>query len=352
MNILILTRKNAKGLMMNTNRKRLFLFASVAATLLFAGISEAADPGWSPVAGPLSMELYGAVYINGEKIVTPGYVIAAFGNDGTECRARGNIRQIFGEWGYHFTVAGNTEGETISFKVWDAVEDRPYNLKDTVSFQANSFLKNNIDISLSIDSVYPTMGKFGQDLAVDIQGAGFDIETRFSFYPDVGNEKALVGTVDTPNYAYAVAVSGDLAFVADGYGGLQVVDISVPNSPELIGHVDTPGFANGIFVAGHLAYVADGRAGLQIIDIVEPEKPSIIGHLDTTDYAFDAYVSGNVVYVANGEGGLWVVDATDPENLVSAAYLDTPGIARGLVFNNDVVYLADSDAGASSCRCS
>jgi hypothetical protein len=74
----------------------------------------------------------------------------------------------------------------------------------------------------------------------------------------------VVGSVDTPDYASGVAVAGAYAYVADVESGLQVIDISVPESPAIVGAVDTPGEARRVAVAGNYAYVADGGSGLQI----------------------------------------------------------------------------------------
>jgi len=40
-----------------------------------------------------------------------------------------------------------------------------------------------------------------------------------------------VGCYDTRYYAYDVYISGSHAYVADGYGGLRIIDISDPTSP-------------------------------------------------------------------------------------------------------------------------
>ena len=69
----------------------------------------------------------------------------------------------------------------------------------------------------------------------------------------------IVGSVDTPGYAYGVAVSGTYAYVADCDSGLQVIDITNPASPQIVGSVDTPGSAYGVAVSGTHAYVADGE---------------------------------------------------------------------------------------------
>ena len=38
--------------------------------------------------------------------------------------------------------------------------------------------------------------------------------------------------------------------------------------------------AEDVFVVGNLAYVAAGRSGLQIVDVSDPENPEVIGYWD------------------------------------------------------------------------
>ncbi len=54
-----------------------------------------------------------------------------------------------------------------------------------------------------------------------------------------------------------MAVSGTLAYVADGDAGLQIIDVSNPASPVRLGGYDTSGTAYGVAVSGTVAYVAD-----------------------------------------------------------------------------------------------
>ena len=81
----------------------------------------------------------------------------------------------------------------------------------------------------------------------------------------------LVGTYDTPDYALAVTVQGDYAFVADQYYGLQMIDISDPTNPTLLGTYDTPGIARNVAVAGDYAFLVDANSGLQVIMVFQRE---------------------------------------------------------------------------------
>ena len=67
--------------------------------------------------------------------------------------------------------------------------------------------------------------------------------------------------------------STNYAYVADGWSGFRIINISNPASPTEVGYHDTPGYANGVYVSGNYAYVANmsgtsGTPGLSIIKFV------------------------------------------------------------------------------------
>jgi hypothetical protein len=97
--------------------------------------------------------------------------------------------------------------------------------------------------------IYPTIGELGKDLEVTLTGRGFDSKTRVSVYLDSGNKKAIIGAVDTPDHVQSVTVVGATAYVSDGSGGLQVIDVSTPTNPLVIGSVGIPGGAVEVAVA-------------------------------------------------------------------------------------------------------
>jgi hypothetical protein len=198
---------------------------------------------------------------------------------------------------------------------------------------------------LTLESVYPNQGVLGQDLSVTLKGTGFDENTRVSMTLDVGNKKAIIGSVETPGNACAVTVAGNTAYVADGSGGLQVIDISNPASPQVIGAVDTPDSAYGITVVGSTAYVADRNSGLQVIDISNPASPQIIGAVDTPSKAEGVTVVGSTAYVADGISGLQVIDITNPATPQIIGSLDTPGSASGVTVVGSTAYVADGYSG-------
>ena len=155
----------------------------------------------------------------------------------------------------------------------------------------------------------------------------------------------LQGVYPSAGEAYGVYVAGNLAYVADGTAGLQIVNVTDPANPVRQGGYDTAGVATGVYVVGNTAYVSDGTAGLQIIDVTDPANPVFRGAYDTAGTAQGVYVVGNLAYVADGAAGLQIVDVTVPANPVLQGELDTAGTAQGLYVVGNLAYVADGAAG-------
>lgn len=164
---------------------------------------------------------------------------------------------------------------------------------------------------------------------------------------------AALSFINIPGYANNVDVNDDIAYVAAGATGLQVVDVADPEFPEIIGSVDTPGNANDTKVMEHTAYVADGVSGLQIFDVAIPDntngsfEPSFIASVDTPGDAHDVAVSGDLVLIADGPAGLQIANVADATAPGIIGDVDTPGVAKGVSVSGDgsVAVVADGFSG-------
>jgi hypothetical protein len=139
-------------------------------------------------------------------------------------------------------------------------------------------------------------------------------------------------------------VGGDIALVAKEQLGLWVYDITVLNDVVVMGTVDTPGEARAVAASGGFAYVADWRAGLQVVDISDPGNPVIVASADTEGMADGIWYHDGKVYVAAHIGGLRVFDVSDPTDPRAAGSLETP-FANGVFVTDSYVYVADRDWG-------
>ena len=158
---------------------------------------------------------------------------------------------------------------------------------------------------------------------------------------------AEMGYYDTPGHAYDVEVVGTMAYVADGYSGLRIIDVSNPAAPIQAGLYDTPGPALGVDVVGTLAYVADYYYGLRIIDVSNPAAPFERGYYDTPGGAYGVQVVGTLAYVADDYSGLRIIDVSNPAAPAEVGCDDMPGYAhaRGVQVVGALAYVTDGYSG-------
>ncbi len=91
--------------------------------------------------------------------------------------------------------------------------------------------------------------------------------------------------------------------------------------------------------------MADGAGGLRIIDISHPNTPLEVGCYPTAGEAVDVAVAGSLVFVAVEGEGVQVVNVYNPSAPFEALFFDTPGDARGVALGDEVVYIADGAGG-------
>jgi len=110
---------------------------------------------------------------------------------------------------------------------------------------------------------------------------------------------AIVGRAPTQPCS-SVAVSGMLAYVISS-GRLWVIGVWDPASPVFLASVETPGEAQDVAVSGRMAYVADGSSGLTVVDVSSPTSPAILGSVSPISGGGVA-VSGSAAYLVCGYG--------------------------------------------------
>lgn len=104
---------------------------------------------------------------------------------------------------------------------------------------------------------------------------------------------------------------------------LIITSCGTPNSPEdytggykTVYKLTTPGAANDIFIDGNYAYMAQGEGGLLIVDISQASKPVIKTMFNTGIRGYSTKITkkGNTVYLAAGYFGVSVANVSDPAN--------------------------------------
>lgn len=156
----------------------------------------------------------------------------------------------------------------------------------------------------------------------------------------------LISTVPLPGLTSAVAVAGGNLVLAGRRGqqsGVTVVDVTTPAVPAERGQVAAPVIQDprAIAVKGNVAFVADEGLGLLAVDFSDPDQPATLG----TPSGFatrDLHLSGNTLLAATRSSGLQIVDVFDPTSPILAATVPTPAVRGvGRAGNSAILCLGD-----------
>ena len=122
--------------------------------------SSAQTVSWKTIKGnQYNMVAYGKVFLEGKAINGPGYYLVTEGPKGEgDCRS---INPVGNDGNYFSTILGNTNGDTIKFKLYNSNSHKTYGLVGSIRFQADD-LKS--DYNLRARSVRITAPSEGEKL--------------------------------------------------------------------------------------------------------------------------------------------------------------------------------------------
>jgi hypothetical protein len=141
--------------------------------------------------------------------------------------------------------------------------------------------------------------------------------------------------------ARAVALYGEVAFVADGASGLKVVDISSPVQPTRVGSVSTQ-YACDLAVHQGYLYLADGQGGLKIFELSGSASgpAQLMQRTGLADVDVRALAAeGNRLYLAVAGEGLIIMDVSEADRPVELGRF-AAGEILDLEVGGAFVYLA------------
>lgn len=169
----------------------------------------------------------------------------------------------------------------------------------------------------------------------------------------------LVSLTALPDIPQQLAVNDGLVSIADGDGGLQIVDASDPAAPAIVGSYVPTGFvASDIALAGPYAYLAGSSnspawVGVQVLDLSTPTTPTLTGSYTLTNALGSVNAiasSGSRLYLAGQDNtaawvGMQVLDMSTPTTPThTASYtLATSGLAGEIAGDSSVAYLRGAD---------
>jgi len=164
---------------------------------------------------------------------------------------------------------------------------------------------------------------------------------------DVSNPRLprILGALRTPIGDYEIAVSRPFIYLTGVHGrsayyGLQIVDVTTPSLPRLRGSYGVQNTMGDVAVSGGLAYVAQGDYGLRIVDVTNPSSPTSVALYDTPDYVLGVFVSGCLAYLADSSR-FRILDVRNPAAPVMRSVFtpNPPHFVEDVCISNGIAFL-------------
>ena len=165
---------------------------------------------------------------------------------------------------------------------------------------------------------------------------------------------SYVNSLDTPGSAEKVDVAGTTACVMDDDKILRFFDVSEPTAMVEVGHWRSPNNTGGVHIVGvrvvdtplgdTLAYVAESWGGLRILNVSDPTAPVEVGSYAIWESSAGLDVDGHLAYLAAYSDGLRVIDVSNPAAPVEVGLNDTEGSARAVKASGSLAFVADYDS--------
>lgn len=123
-----------------------------------------------------------------------------------------------------------------------------------------------------------------------------------------------LGQCDLPVQSFHLAAGDGFACVVDE-GGIRVIDTTNPSAPQMAGSIvvgtQLPTEV-GVSIQNDYAYVAAGYLGLRIFDLTDATNPNEVGYCDLNEPASAFVVENHFAFLAASYSGFWMIDISNP----------------------------------------
>ena len=164
---------------------------------------------------------------------------------------------------------------------------------------------------------------------------------------DISNpaNPTLISDSDSFFTARNIALNGSgLALIASESQGIGVYDITDPqNTNNVVFSVDTPGFTYNVALASGIAYVADGTGGLQVINYLPFDNKGVAPIVTITSPVVDLDPNQTGIQITEGASISIQANVTDDVQVRNVELL-----VNGQVVSNDLSFPFDLQAIALS----
>ena len=151
----------------------------------------------------------------------------------------------------------------------------------------------------------------------------------------------IVNRFQTSGYAQDVVKKDNLLYIAQGEGGLMIVNVDDPENPQTVSNTSegVRGYSNKITMKDSVVYLAAGSFGVTVLNVIDPNAPVVTASNTSMKPARNFHIMGNYLFTAISEQGVNISEISYPLDPDPRGTTTTSGYARGLTTTADSNYL-------------
>ncbi len=142
---------------------------------------------------------------------------------------------------------------------------------------------------------------------------------------------------------YQAILNNTLIYSATNYG-LEIIDISDTSNPVSIGTYNA-GESHGLAFKDNLVYLATRTHGLRIINVANPSSPSLLRAVSFATETYKVSLGDNYAFISRGSAGFSIVNITSPASAYTVSTINVGTPVDGLCANETVLAIAATTGG-------
>ena len=166
-------------------------------------------------------------------------------------------------------------------------------------------------------------------------------EAESLFPEDISGGYKVVSKFITAGYSQDLLIKDSLVYIAQGEGGLMIVNVADPKNPKTVSITseDVRGYSTKIAIKDSAIYLAAGSFGVTVLNIARPETPIGTASNLSMKPAKNIYILGDYMFTAVSEQGVKIAEVSFPTQPDIRGGVQTTGFGQGVATNVDSSYL-------------
>ena len=245
--------------------------------------------------------------------------------------------ELLGRWAMGEAQAVYSDSQFVYAGNGGVLEIYSFSEDDSLTLESRLPLHGAIqDIDVLNQVAYVACGSFGVEV-VDVHTSQ---NPQIIQSVHLGDEVTAVVASD----AYATQ---PIVFALTDIDGLFSYDFSDMENPRQIGYLATISYGKDLFLdeERHRLYCAEYNKGFEIYDVENPAKIGVFDQYDTKGLTYGIFVRDTIAYVADFNKGLQVISVADPYGMFKITEFSTADYAYDVVVWDSMAAVAIGKTG-------